>query len=51
MSDNNCFYLKIYKNNFFYFLKIIFNINILKKYKNIKKNQSKAKIKKIQFFF
>jgi len=31
------FYLKIYLNDIFYFLKIIFNINILKWSKNTKK--------------
>jgi hypothetical protein len=33
------FYLKIHQNNiYFYFLKIIFDINISKRLKNIKKN-------------
>jgi hypothetical protein len=30
----NIFHLKIHQNNFFYFLKLIFNINISKKFNN-----------------
>jgi len=36
-GGSNMFGLKMHQNNFFYFLKIIFDINTLKRYKNIKK--------------
>ena len=41
------FHLKIYQNKIFYFLKIIFDINTLKRYENIKKFilNKKTKIK------
>jgi hypothetical protein len=39
------FYLKIYENNIFIFLKIIFDISTLKRFKNIKKLISSKKNK------
>jgi len=42
-GGSNMFCLKIHQNKIFYFLKIIFDINILKKYKNIKQIISNKK--------
>jgi hypothetical protein len=38
VAIQSAFHLKIHQNKFFYFLKIIFNIITLKRFKNKKKN-------------
>jgi len=45
------FYLKIYQNNFFYFLKIIFNIYTPKYFENIKNINFKQRKKIIKKYF
>jgi len=46
----NTFNLEIYQNNFFYFLKIIFEISASKWFKNTKKILIWSKEKKFNFF-
>jgi hypothetical protein len=37
ITVQNAFYLEMYQNDFFYFLKIIFEISTSKRFENIKK--------------